>query len=690
MNKILFSVMLLVITRTIGFSQSVGIGTTTPDASSVLELKATNKGFLPPRMTAAEKALIPSPKAGLMIYQTDGVTGLYLYNGSEWDAAAGTATAFGWALNGNSGTNPSSNFIGTRDNQPLKLRVNNIPSGEINHINGNIALGPYALVANTSGVENTAIGYNSLNKNTTGMDNTSVGIGALFNNTTGRDNTVLGKTVMVSNVSGNSNLAAGAEALYSNVSGSSNVALGNRASNKSVDAGNIIAIGDSALYNNVMSYNVAIGSRALRSNTSGVSNTAIGADAMYNNLTGNQNTALGRTTLFNNTTGIQNTALGQQAARYNQSGNANTAVGFQSLLFNTANNYNTAVGNGSLANTISDNNTAVGHSALNDNTVGFSNTAIGFEALGSNTTGNYNTGIGYRAGVWGTGFINATAIGANAQAGCSDCVVLGSVNGYNGATANSKVGVGTISPQKTLHVNPNGQGGISIGNDLVVGGYTALNMGISQASGGYGFIQGVKATASTPTWGDLVLNQSGGNVGIRKTAPLSPLHIKQSTDQPPYNGGLRLEKHDDANYWDISVDFADHLEFGFKGNTKVRFSNTDGDIWTVSDLRMKKDIQLFETALPRLMKLEAKSYHYKDNENSAPLSYGFIAQEVEKIFPEAVATMGRDGMKAVGYQKLNILAIKAIQEQQVIIEEQNKRITALETKMEQLLKGMVK
>lgn len=690
MNKILFSVMLLVITRTIGFSQSVGIGTATPDASSVLELKATNKGFLPPRMTAAEKALIPSPKAGLMIYQTDGTAGLYVYNGSAWEAAAGTATVFGWAMNGNSGTNPSSNFIGTRDNQPLKFRVNNIPSGEINPITGNLALGPYALPVNTTGTENTAIGYNSLNKNTTGADNTGVGIGTLFNNTTGRDNIALGKTTMVNNVSGNNNLAAGAEALYSNISGSSNVALGNLASHKSIDAGNIIAIGDSALYNNIMSYNVAVGSKALFANTTGTSNTAIGSQTLSNNLTGFQNTAVGRIALFANTTGDQNTAIGVNASRYNQTGSSNTALGFGSLFFNVANNNNTGIGISSLANTIADDNTAVGKSALIENTTGFSNTAVGADALNNNVTGSNNTAIGYRAAISGSNYINATAVGANAQSGCSNCLVLGSVTGYNGATAHSKVGIGTISPQKTLHVNPNGQGGISIGNDLVVGGYTALNMGISQASGGYSFIQAVKATASTPTWGDLVLNQSGGNVGIRKAAPLSPLHIKQSTDQPPYNGGLRLEKHDDANYWDISVDFADHLEFGFKGNTKVRFSNTDGDIWTVSDLRMKKDIQLFETALPRLMKLEAKSYHYKDNENSAPLSYGFIAQEVEKIFPDAVSTMGRDGMKAVGYQKLNILAIKAIQEQQVIIEEQNKRITALETKMEQLLKGMVK
>jgi len=673
MKKAFVITVLLVITRTIGFTQSVGIGTTTPDASSVLELKATNKGFLPPRMSASEKGLIASPKAGLMIYQTDAPAGLYVYNGGAWEAVAGTASGFGWALNGNSGTNPSNNFIGTRDNQPLKFRVNNSAAGEINAVTANLAFGSYAFEKNTTGKQNTALGFNSLNNNTTGSDNTGVGIGALYFTTTGSANTAIGTTALALNTKGNNNVAAGAFALNQNLTGWSNVAVGSSASYQNIAGSNIVAIGDSSLYNNTGSYNIGVGSKALYFNTTGVSNTAIGSQSLYNNISGSQNTALGRIALYGNTTGIQNTALGHQAARYNQSGNSNTAVGFQSLLFNVANNNNTAVGNGSLANTISDNNTGIGRSALSVNTTGYSNTALGFEALSTNTIGNNNTAVGYQAGVWGNNFVNATAIGANSQAGCSDCVVLGSVNGYNGATATSKVGVGTTSPQKALHVNPNGAGGMMIGNNITTGGYTVMNMGISQASGGYSYIQSVKSAWPNSTYGDLVFNLAGGNVGIRKAAPLTPLHIKQSTDYDGL-GGIRLERNENGNYWDISNSFADVLHFAYKGVDKVRFSNIDGDIWQSSDLRLKKDIKNFETALPRLMKLEAKSYHYKDNEEGAPLSYGFIAQEVEKIFPGAVSSLRKDGMKSIAYQKLNILAIKSIQEQQVIIEVQQKQI----------------
>jgi hypothetical protein len=53
-------------------------------ASAVLDLKSTTKGFLPPRMTASQKSAISAPAAGLMIYQTDSLSGYYLWAGTQW------------------------------------------------------------------------------------------------------------------------------------------------------------------------------------------------------------------------------------------------------------------------------------------------------------------------------------------------------------------------------------------------------------------------------------------------------------------------------------------------------------------------------------------------------------------------------------------------------------------------------
>jgi hypothetical protein len=61
-----------------------GIGTTTPHESAKLDITSVDKGFLPPRMTSSQRTNIPSPAAGLMVYQTDGTSGLYYYNGSAW------------------------------------------------------------------------------------------------------------------------------------------------------------------------------------------------------------------------------------------------------------------------------------------------------------------------------------------------------------------------------------------------------------------------------------------------------------------------------------------------------------------------------------------------------------------------------------------------------------------------------
>jgi hypothetical protein len=96
-------------------------------------------------------------------------------------------------------------------------------------------------------------------------------------------------------------------------------------------------------------------------------------------------------------------------------------------------------------------NVAVGSGALSQNIDGSSNTALGSNAMSTLTTGDYNTAIGYGAEV-GDGLTNATAIGAFAFAGQSNTVVIGSIQGVNGATATANVGIGTTTPMNRLHV----------------------------------------------------------------------------------------------------------------------------------------------------------------------------------------------------------------------------------------------
>jgi hypothetical protein len=84
-----------------------GIGTTTPHASAKLDISSTDKGFLPPRMTSSQRAAIPSPAAGLMVYQTDGTSGLYYYGGSSWIYIINSSTNVLPVANGGTGVTTS-------------------------------------------------------------------------------------------------------------------------------------------------------------------------------------------------------------------------------------------------------------------------------------------------------------------------------------------------------------------------------------------------------------------------------------------------------------------------------------------------------------------------------------------------------------------------------------------------------
>ena len=65
-------------------SANILIGTATDVASSKLTVNSTTQGFLPPRMTNAQRAAITSPAIGLMVYCTDSVEGVYVYKSTGW------------------------------------------------------------------------------------------------------------------------------------------------------------------------------------------------------------------------------------------------------------------------------------------------------------------------------------------------------------------------------------------------------------------------------------------------------------------------------------------------------------------------------------------------------------------------------------------------------------------------------
>ena len=564
-----------------------------------------------------------------------GVTGPSGMNGSPGGQGAtgatgptGTGTNT-WLLTGNSGTIDGTDFLGTTDNVPLNLSVNGQRAGRIesNNATANTAYGFLSLNINTGGVDNASYGYQALSGNSTGNNNTAMGYQALYSNgggsfntasgdqslytnstgayntadghhalysnTTGSNNTALGRGALYTNGSGSNNTAVGQEALNTTGTGSSNVAVGIQALYTNTSTSNLVAVGDSALYNNTAPYNAAFGSKALFSNIAGYNNTATGYHALYSNqgtnslFNGTNNTANGAQALFSNTSGFNNTAMGSQAL-YAGNGSSNTATGYQALYNNTGDN-NTADGNQALISNVGgSDNTATGLSALYNNNTGSDNTAHGYQALWANTGGGSNTAVGYNALYNNTGSYN-TAVGYQAL----DSNVTG--------TYNTAVGYGAgVSGTNLTHAT-------AIGADAVV-------------SHSYAIVLGTTSVAN-PEY-----------VGIGTESPTYPLTVQTQTIDNNISGFA----------------YFNSVSTGITQQTQL--TTIDPSIWSagailapefcaVSDARIKEIGGQSDSRrdLETLLRLRVTDYHYIDKVTKGTSgNKGFIAQEVEKIYPEAV------------------------------------------------------
>lgn len=187
-------------------------------------------------------------------------------------------------------------------------------------------------------------------------------------------------------------------------------------------------------------------------------------------------------------------------------------------------------------------------------------------------------------------------------------------------------------------------------------------------------------------------------VGIRTTTPEFTFDIvhKNGTPAPgsadPHNGlNIRHEGTNNEN-WTLYVSNADgDLEFYNQGVKEVEFTD-DGAINILSDERAKYNIKNLDTALPLLSQLSPKTYQYKHS-RSGKTSYGFLAQEVEKIFPDFVKKGGdnvNDNGYTLNYFSFIPVLIKAVQEQQNQIQSKDAEIIKLKLQNISILERLEK
>ena len=213
MDKKVFLTLVICVYISTGMSQNIAINNdgSLPNAHAILDIKSGTKGLLIPRMDSTARKSIPGTK-GLLVYDSS-FNAFWFYNGSSWQ---NQVTGSGWALGGNTSTNPAVNFIGTTDNQPMRLRLNNTWAGSLDNFQKNYFIGDSAGLSNTTGQGNIGIGSHNLPFNTSGTLNASLGFRALDSNTNGSYNAAFGSYTLNANISGWYNTAMGFGSLSSN------------------------------------------------------------------------------------------------------------------------------------------------------------------------------------------------------------------------------------------------------------------------------------------------------------------------------------------------------------------------------------------------------------------------------------------------------------------------------------------
>jgi trimeric autotransporter adhesin len=639
--------------------------------------------------SAAANKILTGTGSNAIIYGNGSVTLRYDGAKQKWTVIAsnyvdGLAATVGWSTTGNAGTT-AANFIGTTDAQPLRFRMKNVPSGLIDSAAGNTAFGYYTLNSITGGQANTAIGNKTLTKNSGGFVNTAIGSDALFNNTIGSDNTATGASALFNNTIGVDNTASGVFSLFYNTIGSQNNAIGVDALGYNTTGSYNNAIGVKSLYTNTTgSNNIAVGNNALLSNTTGYSNIAIGKDALYQNTTrsnlvaigdsalynnglgasilseGKYNTAIGSKSLFGNTKGGYNTAIGYEAMRDNTTGSYNLAIGSTSLRSNTTGDFNTAIGIASIGdNTYGYDNTAVGWTALQFNNTGYGNTAIGkesmrtnvdgnenvavgLEALKSNLRGIRNTAIGYRALKNGVGqIVSASNVGANYNTGIGAYSLFDNISGFN----NTAIG------QLSLYNITTGNGNTAIG---------------SQA----GAILGITSLNNTVTIGQYSQTNTDGLALLGNTTTTFCGGYKGWTTYVS-DGRFKTNVNEDV----AGLDF-------IKALRPVTYKI---DIKKLNQFVYKEKADEYEKGREELI-----------TEKANHIETGFIAQEVEAAAKKVGFNF--DGVRipkdptqtsyGITYSSFVVPLVKAVQEQQVIIENQTKTIDIQKAAIEKLEKAI--
>jgi hypothetical protein len=416
---------------------------------------------------------------------------------------------------------------------------------------------------------------------------------------------------------------------------SGNIELANTTS---ATVGNITKAGTRFIHNYGLN-NTFVGIDAGNFTATGAGNTGIGRNALQSNSTGSQNVAIGDSALVTNTAGDQNTAIGTGALLFNTTGGGNTAAGSAALFNNTTGYSNSAHGVETLfANTTGQENTALGRRALFANTTGRDNTATGFLALGANLTGAYNTAAG------------AYAMESNSSGGNNTATGAFSLQANSTGANNAAYGY------RSLYTSVSG-------DDNTAAGFHSLSANTTgsanTATGKFALLSNVGGFGNTATgYASLGTNVSGNyNTGVGYGTDTIGAGLTNATAIGAF----------------AVVDASNHVRIGDVSVTQI-----GGQVaWSnLSDRRGKKDITDSSLGLDFVRALHPVEFKLLNGNDR--IDIGFIAQEVEAVLGTRYNMLGigttPERKLSLRYTDFIAPLVKAIQEQQHLIEAQQARL----------------
>lgn len=397
---------------------------------------------------------------------------------------------------------------------------------------------------------------------------------------------------------------------------------------------NISGTGRANIFNAVTQFNLN-NNRILSSG--GTNNLFAGVNSATNN-TGSGNAFFGASAGQNNTTGINNAFFGFNAGSANNGGGANAFFGV----------------NAGTANIGSSNNTFLGANAGNTNLTGNGNTYIGANSDG--------------------GFLitNSVAIGQKAFVGQSNALVLGSINGINGATANTDVGIGTSTPLARFHV---------VG-DSILNGWVGIGTTTPQAR--LNLVDNnplpiILESSWTGGTGIQFINTGGGGT---KRWTINADFVMSFRNQAASGDILRLTNTGGNGngtafvFGDLNVDSTVSVGTMVNGlSTSVCWNSVNKFLGTCSSsIRYKKDLQPFTGGLSLLKQFNPVTFRWKSDDTA---DLGFVAEDVAAVEP-LLTTTNKDGqIEGVKYDRISAVLVNAVKEQQAQIERQQKQIDKL-------------